>query len=187
MTKILVTGGAGFVGTHLLKELTGVKDTEVVVLDNLDTGSEENVPAGMNFIPLDIVDRRVEDLFNEEKFDIVIHLAGHGDVEESLDDPIEDAAINILGSLNILENSKKYGVKIIIYLACAELEENSSQQDVSPKTFCDASKLTVENYFKLYNKLYGMNCTVIKPLDQKKDADTLADIYAKEIFEEICA
>jgi len=108
--KILVTGGAGFIGSHIV-ELFLKNAHEVVVMDNLTTGFRENVPDGVKLIEMDIIDPKVNQIFAEDKFDVVSHHAAQIDVRISVNDPLFDARQNILGSINILEAALKNGVK----------------------------------------------------------------------------
>ena len=165
MTKVLVTGGAGSLGTCLLKLLNKSHDMDVTVLDNLSTGRRLNVPQNIELVPLDVLDARVDNIFDEEKFDVVIHLASQNCQEEAEEDPVDDAAVNILGALHILDNAKRIGAKKVIMA--------SSKADEGQESFNEVSKLAAENYCKLYEKLYGMGCTVLR--------------FAKKREEEACA
>ena len=99
--KILVTGGAGFIGSHVVNKLLSAGE-EVTVLDNLSCGKSENVPKSARLIVMDIGDPNVANLFEEEKFNAVIHLAGQTMVSTSIKNPMLDAKENILGLINIL-------------------------------------------------------------------------------------
>jgi len=110
MAKILVTGGAGFIGSHLVDKLIA-DGHKVIVVDNLSTGKKENINKKAKFYKLDICSPKIFEVFKKEKPDIVFHLAAQINVRKSVEDPINDAKINILGSLNILEVSQKFKVK----------------------------------------------------------------------------
>ena len=103
--KILVTGGAGFIGSHVTEELLG-RGYEVAVLDNLSGGSAGQVPAGARLYELDITES-VESAFEEFRPDDVIHLAAQVSVAVSMQDPEMDARINVLGSLNIIGAARR--------------------------------------------------------------------------------
>lgn len=165
--KILVTGGAGFIGSHLLELLTDKKDMSVVVLDNLTTGDIKNIPEKFSFIKRDIRDD-LSDIFSSEKFDAVIHLAAQTMVPYSLKFPAEDCDINLMGLVNILENCRKYDVKNIVFSSSAAvygdnenipLRENES---LCPTSFYGITKMTSEHYLRLYNELYGINAAVLR-------------------------
>lgn len=108
--KILVTGGAGFIGSHIVDLL--IEDGQkVVVVDDLSSGNEENINRNAKFYKVNIQDLEVESIFREEKPDYVCHQAAQIDVRRSVSDPIFDAKINILGTINILQNCVKHNVK----------------------------------------------------------------------------
>ena len=111
--KILVTGGCGFIGSTIV-DLLIENGHEVVVLDNLSTGNKENLNEKAKFYEKDIR-MNLSKIFEEEKFDVVIHEAAQINVRSSMENPINDAEINILGSLNLIELSKKFDVKKFIY------------------------------------------------------------------------
>lgn len=111
--KILVTGGAGFIGSHIVDLL--IEDGQkVVVVDDLSSGNEENINRNAKFYKVNIQDLEVESIFREEKPDYVCHQAAQIDVRRSVSDPIFDAKINILGTINILQNCVKHNVKKVV-------------------------------------------------------------------------
>lgn len=117
--KILVTGGAGFIGSHLLELLAGDKNCEVVVLDNLSSGFKENVPQGMKLVVEDIRSQAIAKLFEQEHFDAVVHLAAQTMVPYSIEHPDEDCDINLAGLISVLENCRKYQVKTVLFASSA--------------------------------------------------------------------
>ena len=115
--KILVTGGAGFIASHLVDKLIAY-DHCVIVVDNLSGGRKENVNPKASFYEIDICDAKaLEEVFIKERPEIVDHHAAHVNVRKSVEMPVYDANINILGSLNLCELSKKYRVKKFIYIS----------------------------------------------------------------------
>lgn len=162
MSKILVTGGAGFIGSHLVDVLVE-KRHEVIVLDDLSSGKRENVNKKAVFIEGDIRDD-LSGLFEKEKFDYVFHLAAQINVRESLKNSRKDAEINILGSLNLMENCARYGVKKFIfsssggaiYSSDAELP-CSEGAEVKPESPYGVAKLAVENYLRIAKKTKGLD------------------------------
>ena len=123
--KILVTGGAGFIGSHLLELLNSDKNYEVVVLDNLSSGFRENVPQGMRLVVADIRSQEIEALFQKENFDAVVHLAAQTMVPYSIEHPDEDCEINLAGLINVLENCRKYKVKTVLFASSAAVYGNN--------------------------------------------------------------
>lgn len=167
MKKILITGGAGFIGSHII-ELLQKENCDITVLDNLHTGLRENVPENVRLIEMDIRDKRVIDVFEKYQFDVVLHLAGQTMVNVSVDDPFYDADVNIMGTVNILEACRKTGVKRIVFSSTAatygDIEEVPIREEfsVNPLSFYGLSKLTVEKYLKLYHDLYGLEYVILR-------------------------
>ena len=112
--KILVTGGAGFIASHIADKFIE-EGHEVVILDDLSTGFERNINPKAKFVNLNIGDEKVSNLFEEEKFDVVNHHAAQMDVRRSVIDPAFDANTNILGTINLLQNSVKHGIKKFMF------------------------------------------------------------------------
>ena len=111
--KVLVTGGAGFIGSHIVDTL--VRDgNDVAIIDNLSTGKKEHINDKARFYEADITGD-IDSIFEKEKPEIVIHTAAQVMLRESLKDPFHDAKTNILGTLNILEACRKHDVKKMIY------------------------------------------------------------------------
>ncbi len=167
--KVLVTGGAGFIGSNIVDSLI-LKDYKTVVLDNLSSGEKNSINKKAKFYLADIVDeKKVDQIFKKEKPDIVIHCAAQIDVRKSVENPKYDADINILGSINILnacvENKTK---KIIfassggtIYGECGSKapDENSFPKPISPYGI---AKYAVEGYIKFYSSMYGIKYTILR-------------------------
>ena len=114
MEKVCITGGAGFIGSHVV-DLLIEKGYDVFVIDNLSTGKRGNLNPSARFYELNILDPLLFDIFMKEKPEIVLHLAAQSNVPVSVERPAFDAQSNILGTINLLETSKKTGVKKIIY------------------------------------------------------------------------
>ena len=116
--NILVTGGAGFIGSHLVDELI-LQGFKVSIIDNLSTGKLENINMKAVFYNADIVTDDLSNIFKKECPSIVIHLAAQVSVSNANSDPIYDAKENIIGTLNILEYCKKYNVKQFVAASSA--------------------------------------------------------------------
>lgn len=122
--KILVTGGAGFIGSHV-SDLYIANGYDVVVIDDLSTGLESNINPAAKFYKMDICDPAIEAIFEKERPDFINHHAALMNVRRSVAEPLFDAHTNILGSINLLECARKYGVQRIIYISSGELSMES--------------------------------------------------------------
>src|ERR687894_2569988 len=112
--KILVTGGAGFIGSHCVDRLV-LEGHEVVIVDNLSTGKRRNLNRAATFYKLDIQSSRLEQVFRKERPSLLLHLAAQMDVRRSVEDPVFDARVNILGTLNLLQQAVKHGTRKVIF------------------------------------------------------------------------
>lgn len=160
--KILVTGGAGFIGSHLADALILARH-EVHVVDNLYSGFEDNIPANAVFHPLDIRSSEAHDLLIREKYDIIIHQAAQLDVRKSVADPVFDAQINIVGTLNLLEGARLAGTQQIIFASSGGTvygEQDAFPADethaIRPISPYGIAKATVEMYLHYYFVQYGL-------------------------------
>ncbi|TXJ57846.1 NAD-dependent epimerase/dehydratase family protein [Brachyspira aalborgi] len=154
---ILVTGGAGFIGSHIVDELIN-NSYNVIVADNLSTGRMENINNSAIFYNIDIKDKtRLETLFINNKIKYIIHLAAQASVGYSMKYPICDANKNIISSLNLIELAKKYNIKKLIVSSTAAvygepqylpIDEN---HNANPSSYYGLSKLTMEKYIELSN------------------------------------
>ncbi|MFQ6673607.1 MAG: NAD-dependent epimerase/dehydratase family protein [Fidelibacterota bacterium] len=167
--KVLVTGGAGFVGSHV-QDAYLEAGHDVVVLDNLSTGRKDFVNDRATFFRIDIRDREgVFHLFEEAGFDVVNHHAAQMDVRASVADPVYDAHVNILGGLNLLEASVKTGVKKFIFASTGGAiygEQDTFPADeghpLHPASPYGVSKLSLEKYFDVYEKVYGLRHFILR-------------------------
>ena len=167
--KILVTGGAGFIGSHLLQLLQGQQGVEVVVYDNLSSGRREHVPKGIRLVEGDVRDAEgLARLFASEAFDSVVHLAAQTMVPYSLSHPEEDCQINLLGLINILECCRKYAVKHIVFSSSAAVYGDNlniplhEEEKPMPTSAYGITKMASEHYLRMYHDLYGLNTTVLR-------------------------
>ncbi|MDZ7315004.1 MAG: SDR family oxidoreductase [candidate division KSB1 bacterium] len=166
--KILVTGGAGFIGSHVVDAYLRLGH-EVVVIDNLSTGRKSNLNPSARFIQADICDLQLAELFTAERFDLVNHHAAQMDVRLSVADPIFDAQTNIIGTLNILQNCIRTGVKKVIFASSGGVvygeqdyfpaDENHPQRPYCPY---GVAKLTGEKYLFFYRLTYGLQYTAFR-------------------------
>ncbi|MFD1394959.1 NAD-dependent epimerase/dehydratase family protein [Kroppenstedtia eburnea] len=163
--KILVTGGAGFIGSHLVD--TYIRDGhEVVVVDHLGSGQRENLNDQAVFYETDILSEEFERVVEKERPDVINHHAAQKSVPDSVQNPRYDANINILGLLSILEESVKYGVKKVIYASTGALagdripaREDHEPQLLSPYAI---SKYTGEKYLRFYFLHYGLKFVALR-------------------------
>ena len=114
--RILVTGGAGFIGSHVVDAYVA-GGHQVTILDNLSTGKRGNINPRARFVKGDIRDKGLARLFKRERFDVVNHHAAQMDVRRSVEDPVFDASVNVMGLLNLLDLSRQNGVKKFIFAA----------------------------------------------------------------------
>lgn len=166
--KILVTGGAGFIGSHVVDSYIR-EGHDVVIVDDLSTGRRSNLNPKATFYQLDIRNPDLEHVFAQEKPDIVNHHAAQIDVRRSVADPVFDASINILGSIHLLECARKHQVQRFIYISTGgavygepdylPCDEN---HPINPICQYGASKHTVEHYLYMYWQNYGLNYTVLR-------------------------
>ena len=167
--KILVTGGAGFIGSHLLQLLQGQQGVEGVVYDNLSSGRREHVPKAIRLVEGDVRDAEgLAHLFASEGFDSVVHLAAQTMVPYSLSHPEEDCQINLLGLINILECCRKYAVKHIVFSSSAAVYGDNlniplhEEEKPMPTSAYGITKMASEHYLRMYHDLYGLNTTVLR-------------------------
>jgi UDP-glucose 4-epimerase len=167
MAKILVTGGAGFIGSNVADRFIELGH-RVVIVDDLSTGFKRNLNPQAKFYQIDIRSKEVEKIFKKEKPEILCHHAAQVDLRRSLVDPIADAEINILGSLNLLYLSSKYKVRKIIFASTAGVygeqnyfpaDENHPQRPVSPYGM---GKLVIERYLSFYKERYGIDYVTLR-------------------------
>jgi UDP-glucose 4-epimerase len=166
--RILVTGGAGFIGSHVVDAYLAAGH-EVVVADDLSAGRRFNVSAKADFYPVDITSRHLADLFLGRSFDILNHHAGQVNVRHSVEDPAGDAAINIGGTLRLLELCRRHGVRRIVFSssggalygddAPVPTPEDVPARPMSPY---GVSKLAVEQYVDYYHMVHGMRGVILR-------------------------
>ncbi|HET7011057.1 MAG TPA: NAD-dependent epimerase/dehydratase family protein [Anaerolineales bacterium] len=166
--KILVTGGAGFIGSHVV-DLYLEQGHEVVVVDDLSTGRRENLNPRAAFYAVDIRSPHLEDIFALEKPQVVNHHAAQMSVRVSVARPLFDAEVNVVGSLNVLECARKHGVERVIYISSGGAVYGEpvylpcdEEHPVNPICPYGASKHVVEHYLYLYRANYGLPYVVLR-------------------------
>lgn len=166
--KILVTGGVGFIGSHVVDALIN-QGYQVVVVDDLSAGSQRNLNPRARLYKIAIQDPALGEVFAAERPDCVNHHAAQMSVRVSVERPLLDAEVNILGSLNVLEACRAFGVKKLVYISTGgaavgeprylPVDEKHPADPVSPY---GVTKHTVEHYLYLYKVNYGLNYTVLR-------------------------
>lgn len=166
--KILVTGGAGFIGSHIADAYLELGH-EVVIIDNLSTGSEENINRGARFIRMDINDPKLVEVMKDEKFNLVNHQAAQIDVRISVGNPRYDAEINILGALNLYESALASGVKKIVFASSGgaiygdqEYFPADEEHPLRPCSPYGIAKLVNERYLDYYKMVYGIDFVALR-------------------------
>ncbi len=167
--KVLITGGAGFIGSHLVRKLQA-EGHEAVALDNLSTGLRENLPEGTELVEMDVLCEGLDDIIAVGNFDAVVHLAGQTMVNTSIENPILDAEQNILGTIHILEAAHRNNIQRVIFASTAasygdvleaELPVKETKA-LAPMSFYGLSKVTVERYLEMYHKIFGLDYVVLR-------------------------
>ena len=169
--KVLVTGGAGFIGSHIVDRLVELNH-DVIVLDNLSTGLKKNINPEAEFYEVDICDiKKIRDIFLKEKPDIVSHHAAQMNVRVSVKKPINDAYSNIIGSINIIKNCIKNNIKKVIYASSGgaiygEVNRDNlpikETEQINPISPYGVSKYAIEKYLFSYNYNYNLNYTILR-------------------------
>lgn len=166
--KILVSGGAGFIGSHLVDALVGLGH-HVAVLDNLSSGLHQNINPGAKLYQISIRDPELAAVFEQEKPQLVYHHAAQISVRKSADNPILDAEENILGSLNVITNCYRSGVNKIIYASTGgaiygetEYLPADERHRINPISQYGVSKHAVEHYLYLYGAIYGLEYVILR-------------------------
>lgn len=167
--KVLVAGGAGFIGSHLVRALQEEGHTPVV-LDNLSTGLREHVPGDIEFLEMDVCDESLLQKIQGKRLDAIVHLAGQTMVDASVQDPKNDAQENIIGTINLLEAARQCDIERVVFSSTAAGYGNVSAEDLpvleskplAPMSFYGLSKVTAEHYLEVYRQIFGMGYVVLR-------------------------
>ncbi|MFL5463032.1 MAG: GDP-mannose 4,6-dehydratase [Gemmatimonadaceae bacterium] len=169
MPKVLVTGGAGFIGSHVA-DLFLDKGFEVVIVDDLASGKRENLPSQARFHQLGVNSSEFARLVKNEKFDVVAHLAAQIDVRKSVADPVNDATINILGTLNLMESLRASGARTRVVFTSTggvlygdfNTPPNAETYPKDPESPYAIAKLSIEYYLAYYGRVHGMDSVAVR-------------------------
>jgi UDP-glucose 4-epimerase len=166
--KVLVTGGAGFIGSHVV-DIYIKNGYDVVIVDDLSTGRVSNLNPAAKLYQLDIRDPKLNEVFKLERPDFINHHAAQMDVRRSVAEPLFDADVNILGSINLIECAKQFRIKRFIYISTGgavygepEYLPCDESHPINPICQYGASKHTVEHYLYMYKINYGLDYTVLR-------------------------
>jgi UDP-glucose 4-epimerase len=166
--RVLVTGGAGFIASHVAEAYLAAGN-DVWVVDDLSSGKRENVPDGATFVEMDIGDPDLRNLFREVRFDLVNHHAAQIDVRVSVSDPARDARINVLGLLNVTEGALEVGTRRVVFVSSGGVvygepeeiptPEGAPKRPLSPY---GVTKLAGEFYLHYYSRVRGLEYVALR-------------------------
>jgi UDP-glucose 4-epimerase len=192
--KILVTGGAGFIASHIVDAYVR-EGHDVTVIDDLSTGNRGNVNTKARFIELDIRDEALKKVFGESQFDVVNHHAAQINVRTSLANPFLDASVNVLGAVRLLDCAAASGVKRFIFASSGgaiygepdhyPISEDRAPQPMSPYA---VAKLATEHYIKVFAHLHGFTYVTLRysnvygPRQISKSEAGVISIFINEIL-----
>ncbi len=166
--NVLVTGGAGFIGSNVVDAFIN-EGHNVIILDNFSSGKDENVNPKATVYRMDIQDAAVENIFRDEKIEVMCHHAAQMDVRRSVADPKFDALVNVLGFLNLMEAGRKHGLKKVLFASTGgaiygeqdyfPADEQHPNRPLSPYGI---TKLTTEKYIFFYKEIYGIDHVILR-------------------------
>jgi UDP-glucose 4-epimerase len=166
--KVLVTGGAGFIGSHVVDRLTA-DGHEVVILDDLSTGDVEHLQPSARFYQMDLQSPWLDELFRIERPEAIVHEAAQASVRHSVEDPVFDAGVNVLGTAALLQASVHHGVRRFLFASTggalygdADVIPTPEDYPTLPVSPYGASKLSAEVYLRTFHALHGLSYTALR-------------------------
>jgi UDP-glucose 4-epimerase len=165
--KAVVTGGAGFIGSHLVEELRA-QHADVHVIDMLAAGNDAYIPHGVHLHKVDINSKEAHRIIVKEQPDVVFHLAAQVSVQQSMQDPYTDADTNISGTIRVLQACKEASVKKVIFSSTAAVYGNLQRERIAehspihPESYYGLSKWTAETYIRQFFHLHGLRYTILR-------------------------
>ncbi len=195
--KILVTGGAGFIGSHIVDKLLERGDG-VVVVDNLSTGKKINLDGKAKLYEMDLISPELEEVFKDENIDAVCHLAASTDVRKSIKDPLNDIENNVSSMVNLLQLCSKYKVKRFVFSSTGgalygntNILPTPEEHSTNPISPYGVDKLTGEHYLYYYNKVHGLPVTILRysniygPRQDRKGEGGVVMVFIKNLIEDV--
>jgi len=170
--RVLITGGAGFIGSHLVDRLIA-DGHQVAVIDDLSSGAQANLPAGVTFDRLDVASPDLAQVANRWRPEVICHLAAQVSVRASVADPVQDARVNVLGTVNVLEAARGCGARKVLFASSVAVYGVPAALPVpadgrlDPRSPYAAAKVCGEVYLDAYRALHGLDFTTL----------TLANVY----------
>ena len=167
--RALITGGAGFIGSHIA-DLVLSKGYDVVIIDDLSSGKRENLPKAAQLHEVSVASTEAAEVVRSGNFDVILHVAGQIDVRKSVADPLYDATVNILGTVNLLEAIRKAGGKARFVFTSTggaiygdfNTPPNVEDYAKDPDSPYAIGKLSAEYYMAYYGRLHGMTCAAVR-------------------------
>ena len=191
--KVLITGGYGFIGSHTAERFFK-EGYKVYIIDNLSSGSKENVTIKHKFYQMNVEDAKCEDVFSNNDFDVVVHLAAHINVMDSVKRPDLDVQSNILGLVNMLHLSSKFKVKKFIFASSAAVYKSigrlslAEEDELEPISPYGVSKLAGEQYCRLWRDMYNLDTVTLRfsnvygPRQSIKGEGGVVSIFMNHLF-----
>lgn len=193
--RTLVTGGAGFIGSHVADALVEEGHT-VHVVDDLSSGRRAHVPDRAELFVMDVREVEVTDLIEEEGYDLLVHHAAQMDVRRSVEDPLFDASVNLGGFLNLIEAARSNGLRKVVFASTGgaiygEPEHAPQREDhpLRPVSPYGITKLTTEKYLEFYRQTYGIEYVALRygnvygPRQNPHGEAGVVAIFTREILE----
>jgi UDP-glucose 4-epimerase len=166
--NILITGGAGFIGSWIAEAYRELGH-RIVIVDNLSSGLLENVPKGAEFYQMDIRDDGIDDILQEHDIDVINHHAAQIDVRRSVEDPVYDLSVNVLGSLNLIQAGVRRGISRFIFASSGgagygeqEYFPADEKHPIAPCSPYGITKVTVERYLHYFHLVHQLPSTVLR-------------------------
>lgn len=191
--KVLVTGGAGFIGSHIVDELLE-HEYQVIVVDNLVTGSIQNIPNSVNHYNLDINDEKLEDVFRKETPSVVIHLAAQASVTNSMENPYNDFRANLAGTVKLLLYANRYNVRKFLFASTAAVYGEpvylpiDERHPIDAQSFYALSKYSSEQYVDFFSRHFELQSCILRfsnvygPRQNSKGEAGVVSIFMNQIL-----